>query len=67
MDNQTTYIPDNYTSCGNRLPCGVCLLTNKPCPRGFTKLEPTCIHSSTTPIAGFNFQTDEKENKNEQK
>ena len=41
VNDSTTYIPNNYTSCVHRLPCGLCTLTNKPCPMDRTKIEPT--------------------------
>ena len=56
--NETTYIPDNYTNCSNRLPCGVCRLTNQMCPIGFTKIEPTWTCNTGT---AFGFQKDNEE------
>lgn len=38
---QLTHVPNNYANCSNRLPCGVCRLTNQMCPIGFTSIEPT--------------------------
>lgn len=63
MDNQNYRYPIDYnTNCPNRLECGVCLLIDKPCPLGFTNLEPTWSCSSTCSNAGFNSQMDEREN-----
>ena len=33
----------NADNCGSRLPCGLCLITNQPCPMYFRKFNgPTC-------------------------
>lgn len=41
------YVPDNYSECSNRLPCGVCRLTNQMCPINATIIKPmwTCSMS----------------------
>ena len=61
-EQSKTSIPDSYSSCVNRLPCGVCRLTNQLCPIGVTRLEPTWTCSSeTSGTAGFGFQKEEDE------
>lgn len=44
---QLTHVPNNYANCSNRLPCGVCRLTNQICPISFTGIEPTCTTNDT--------------------
>ena len=32
-NSNANYINTNYAdNCGSRLPCGLCLITNQPCP-----------------------------------
>ena len=42
----------NATNCGSRLPCGLCLITNRPCPylvqTEITWNEVTCGTTGTT-------------------
>jgi len=39
-------------SCGSRLPCGLCLITNAACPFFVQTFEPTCVSTiGTTPDA----------------
>lgn len=38
LTSSTTY---QVESCGCRLPCGVCLMTNKPCPFAVATVQPT--------------------------
>lgn len=39
-------------SCGSRLPCGLCLITNKPCPMMTTTYEPSwTVNTGTTTTA----------------
>lgn len=54
-----TYIPDNYSECSNRLPCGVCRLTNQICPINTTIIKPmwTCNTGTDT---GFQKDNEEK-------
>lgn len=45
MNNNTTSTVTGTTSninfCGSRLPCGLCLITNRPCPKMNTTYEPS--------------------------
>ena len=50
MDETTITVPNASESCGSRLPCGLCLITNKPCPYVMQSVtwngpEITCISS----------------------
>ena len=40
MTESRTTVP-TYNTCGCRLPCGVCLMTNKPCPFSVATVQPT--------------------------
>ena len=53
IKDSSTSIPDQFTNCQNKLPCGVCLLTNKPCPIGFTKVEPTWTCETNAQTSGY--------------
>lgn len=47
-ETSVTY-PSNYAeSCGSRLPCGLCMITNQPCPYALTwgRTEITCVSNS---------------------
>lgn len=41
MDTTGTNINYNANYCGSRLPCGLCLITNSPCPMFPTQISPT--------------------------
>lgn len=40
----TNYLPNITTTsaCSSRLPCGLCLITNQPCPFMIQTFQPSC-------------------------
>lgn len=55
-----TTTPNNTneaSSCGSRLPCGLCLITNRRCPMLPVKYEPTCQHLQHTVVLGEGIAT----------
>lgn len=48
-DKTNTATTINETSfCGSRLPCGLCLITNRRCPMLPVKYEPMCSITTST-------------------
>lgn len=44
------YIPPEH--CSSRLPCGLCLITNQPCPMMPVTYEPYCTSTTTNVMKG---------------
>lgn len=46
------YTPnENVENCGSRLPCGLCMITQSPCPMQIHTFYPTCT-ASTVRVTG---------------
>ena len=57
-EQTSTFVPYDYANCSHRLPCGLCRLTNSPCPMGYIQIEPTWTCSeATTKQFGFQKET----------
>lgn len=55
-----TTTPNNtneVSSCGSRLPCGLCLITNRRCPMLPVKYEPICSTTTITNVSGEGIAT----------
>lgn len=55
-----TTTPNNtneVSSCGSRLPCGLCLITNRRCPMFPVKYEPICSTTTITNVSGEGIAT----------
>lgn len=46
-----SYTNINASYCGSRLPCGLCLITNKPCPMMGSAYESWTVNTDTATTA----------------
>ena len=57
---------ENYAEfCFNRLPCGLCRLTNQFCPVVSNKIDITCNNTNQSTLQGISIYTVVKDENNE--